>query len=231
MIPTFSRSPIHPEGLIFALFSGILTVLLWYVFTPFGVAGLLITLWVLAFFRNPQRVVPQIDGAIVSPADGTICAITPNVSAPEGTDLPGKEWTRVCVFMDVFNVHVNRMPISGEVTYSAHKPGKFFDARLDKASTDNEQQIIVVEDKKAKLTIPFVQVAGLIARRIRCDAKKGQKVSIGEVFGLIRFGSRVDVYLPSGIEPQVIKGQTIIAGETILANAVTQLPQPKGIER
>ncbi|MDC0344703.1 phosphatidylserine decarboxylase family protein [Alphaproteobacteria bacterium] len=220
---------IHPEGFVFAFFSAIGTLLLWWLFYPLGVVGLLITLWILWFFRNPPRVTPQTAGAIISPADGVVCAISPKVSAPEATGLSGKDWTRVCIFMDVVDVHINRMPINGKVIHNSHKAGKFFDARLDKSSEENEQQILVIEEKNKKCTLPFVQIAGLLARRIRCDVDLEDKVVAGQRFGLIRFGSRVDVYLPKGVTPQVIKGQTTVAGETILGNYLSDQPPVQGI--
>lgn len=219
---------IHPEGLIFGFVSFVLTLILWWLFVPFGVVGLLFTLWVFAFFRNPKRMVPQVKGAVVSPADGVVCDISSKVSAPEATGLKGKDWTRVSIFMDVFDVHMNRMPISGKVTHKSHMAGKFFDARLEKASEQNEQQVLVVEDAKNKIAIPFVQIAGLVARRIRCDALLDAQVEAGELFGLIRFGSRVDVYLPKGVTPHVLKGQKTVAGETILGNYLTDGASFKG---
>ena len=144
------------------------------------------------------------------------------MSPPQVTELAGNEWTRLSVFMGLTNVHVNRIPVNGKVIHSSHHSGKFFDARLEKASEFNEHQILVIEGEKNKFKLPVVQIAGLLARRIRCDAVLNSTVEVGEVFGLIRFGSRVDLYLPKKVAPQVAIGQKVIAGETILGNYLKQ---------
>ena len=152
------------------------------------------------------------------------------VKAPEELGLGDKKFTRVSVFMSVFNVHVNRAPAEGKILKSVYVPGKFLNATLDKASKDNERQLLSMKTKSGK-EIAFVQIAGLVARRILCFAKPGDKYKAGERFGLIRFGSRLDVYLPEGVEPQVCLGQTMVAGETVIANLESGAAQVEGVIR
>jgi len=185
-------------------------------------AGL--TIWVFAFFRDPIRTTPRGANLIVAPADGLITTIT-KVPPPKelvGADgLPDPEYTRVSIFMSVFDVHINRSPVSGRVRKVAYIPGKFVNADLDKASEDNERQHVVVETP-AGVRIGFTQIAGLVARRILTFVREGDQVDAGERVGLIRFGSRVDVYLPAGTGPRVLLGQRTIAGETVLAELGVQ---------
>lgn len=212
--------PIDKDGWIFiAIFAGI-SFLLGFVADGLGYAGAILTGWCVYFFRDPPRQVPQRDGLLVSPADGTVTAIS-KVQAPAELDLGTGEFTRVSIFLSVFNVHVNRVPVGGEVIKSIYHPGKFFNATLDKASEHNERQSLVVKTQEGH-KIGFTQIAGLIARRIRCDVREGDKVLTGQKFGLIRFGSRMDVYLPKGIAPLVTIGQTTIGGETIVADFKTK---------
>ena len=166
---------------------------------------------------------------MVSPADGIVQMIT-KVKAPEELDMGDEEFTRVSVFMSVFNVHVNRAPAEGTITKAVYVPGKFLNATLDKASKDNERQLLAMKTVSGK-EIVFVQIAGLIARRILCFAKPGDKYKAGERFGLIRFGSRLDVYLPAGVEPQVCVGQIMTAGETVIANLSSSAAAVKGVIR
>ncbi|OFW69749.1 MAG: phosphatidylserine decarboxylase [Alphaproteobacteria bacterium RIFCSPLOWO2_01_FULL_45_8] len=210
------KTIIHEEGYFFAfIFLGI-SVLLWH-FHPFlGKIGLLLTAWCLYFFRDPNRVVPLKKGLIISPADGIVQMIQ-RVKPPKELGLGMTTLTRISVFMNVFNVHVNRIPIEGTIRKIHYHEGKFFNAELDKASEHNERQLFCVETKDGH-KVGFIQIAGLIARRIRCDVKEGKKVKTGERFGLIRFGSRVDVFLPEGVFPLVIVGQKTIAGETVLGD-------------
>mgnify|MGYP002623985718 CR=1 FL=1 len=207
---------INKEGWKFVAVFAIVTALLAWIWTPLGVAGLVLTIWCYFFFRDPERVTPLVDGVVVSPADGKVQMIT-KINGPKELGLQDKQFTRISVFMSVFNVHVNRAPASGTIVKTAYMKGKFFNATLDKASKDNERQLLAMETLNGK-EIAFVQIAGLVARRILCFAKKGSKYLAGERFGLIRFGSRLDVYLPEGVEPMVCLGQTMIAGETVLAN-------------
>lgn len=208
--------PVHREGYpfiaLFAVASGLLG-LLW---GPLGWAGLVLTLWCVYFFRNPDRVTPVRDGLVISPADGVVCLLGPAVP-PAELGMGAEPLTRISVFMSVFDVHVNRIPVAGRVTRIAYTPGKFLNASLDKASEDNERMAIRMQTE-AGTDIAFVQIAGLVARRIKCDLAEGQDVKAGERFGLIRFGSRVDVYLPDGVQPLVACGQRCIAGETVLAD-------------
>ncbi len=209
---------IHKEGFIFIGIFALVSIILSAMHSILGYVGFIFTAWCAYFFRDPNRVVPQTDGAIVSPADGIVHAIVENSAAPEELELdPSSNWTRVSIFLNVFNVHVNRVPVSGKIIKSVYHPGKFLNASLDKASTDNERQTLVVETNKHEKII-FTQIAGLIARRIRCDIRKDDSVKTGQRFGLIRFGSRCDIYLPEGINPMVIVGQKTVAGETIIAS-------------
>ena len=173
-------------------------------------------LFVAYFFRDPDRVTPTRGGLVICPADGVVQLIDKAVPPPE-LDMGDGARPRVCVFMNVFNVHVNRVPMDGEITKISYRPGRFFNASLDKASEFNERMSIRMTTSENH-DIAFVQIAGLVARRIKCDVVEGQKVNAGERFGLIRFGSRVDVYLPEGIEPMVCVGQSTVAAETVLAD-------------
>lgn len=208
--------PIHPEGWRFIPLFAAATLLLFWLWSPLGWLGVVLTLWCAFFFRNPERVTPTRDGLIISPADGVVQLI---VAAPPPLELAMGDapLTRISVFMNVFNVHVNRAPVSGKVIKRVYSPGKFFNASLDKASVFNERMAVRLGLADGR-DIAFVQIAGLVARRIRCDLGEGQQVQTGERFGLIRFGSRVDVYLPEGVQPLVIVGQTTVAGETVLAD-------------
>jgi phosphatidylserine decarboxylase len=214
--PTQWLHPVHPDGRKFVVIAGVLTILLWWLLGTFaGCLGLALTAWVALFFRDPQRVVPQGDDLIISPADGRVCLIE-EVVPPVQLGLGDAPLTRVSVFMNVFNVHINRTPISGTVSRIVYVPGKFLNADMDKASDDNERQNFVVT-RSDGVQIGFVQIAGLVARRIIKFVSEGAAVQAGERVGLIRFGSRVDVYLPSGTKPLVCIGQSMIAGETVLA--------------
>jgi phosphatidylserine decarboxylase len=184
-----------------------------------------LTIWVAAFFRDPVRTTPSDDKLIIAPADGLITMIARVAPPPElraGDGLGEAECTRVSIFMSVFDVHINRAPISGRIKRIAYVPGKFVNADLDKASEDNERQHFLVEGPGG-LKIGFTQIAGLVARRIVSFVREGDDVEAGERIGLIRFGSRVDVYLPSGTSPRVLLGQRTIAGETVLAEAGVDL--------
>ena len=220
---------INKEGWkFFGIFAAI-TALLAMIWEPLGVIGLVCTVWCYYFFRDPERVTPEIKDVVVSPADGIVQMIA-KVKAPEELDMGGEEFTRVSVFMSVFNVHVNRAPAEGTITKAVYVPGKFLNATLDKASKDNERQLLAMKTKSGK-DIAFVQIAGLVARRILCEATEGQEYKAGERFGMIRFGSRLDVYLPEGVEPQVCLGQTMIAGESVIAHLKSDAAQVKGVVR
>src|SRR5688572_653611 len=217
---------IHPEGRKFGLIAaGIsLAVLLFLDWEIIGWPLLLLSAGVFAFFRDPERVIPQGDQLIVSPADGLvslICQVPPplELQGPDASGQPGlgsEPVTRVSIFMSVFDVHINRAPVGGTVRRVVYIPGKFLSADLDKASEENERQHILIERADGK-PIGCTQIAGLVARRIVPFVKPGDIVAAGQRIGLIRFGSRVDVYLPAGTDTKVLLGQTVIAGETILA--------------
>lgn len=206
--------PIHREGwpfiagfaavtLLLGLFSGFL---FW--------IGLILTAWCTYFFRDPQRVTPLDDRMVISPADGVVSAVQTAVP-PKELGLGSGEMTRISVFMNVFSCHVNRSPVRGTVTRIEYRPGKFLNAELDKASSENERNGLVIDSPNG--TIGVVQIAGLVARRIVCWTGAGNALGAGERFGLIRFGSRLDVYLPADATPRVAAGQTAVAGETIIA--------------
>jgi phosphatidylserine decarboxylase len=218
---------IHPEGRKYVVVAAVAALATYTLISHF-VGWLLIglTIWVATFFRDPARTTPRGDKFIVAPADGLITMITkvpppPELRGPEG--LADPEYTRVSIFMSVFDVHINRSPIAGRVRRIAYVPGKFVNADLDKASEDNERQHLLVESADG-LRIGFTQIAGLVARRIVAFVKEGDSVEAGQRVGLIRFGSRVDVYLPSGAAPRVLQGQRTIAGETILGIVGLDIP-------
>jgi phosphatidylserine decarboxylase len=214
MLSTFLK-PMHPEGRKFVAIFATITLVLFLLWEPLGWVGVGLTVWVYYFFRDPERVVPNDDGIMVSPADGIVSLLEPAVP-PMELELGSEPMTRVSVFMSVFNCHVNRIPAAGRITTVAYHHGKFLNASLDKASEQNERNGITVELSDER-QYGVVQIAGLVARRIMCWSKEGSDIQRGERFGLIRFGSRLDIYLPSGAEPTVQIGQTMIAGETIIA--------------
>jgi len=214
MHETFIK-PMHPEGRRFVAIFAAITLLLFLIWGPLGWIGAGLTVWCYYFFRDPERVTPARPGLIVSPADGIVSLIEPAVP-PAELGLPDVPLTRVSVFMSVFNCHVNRAPVAGRVAKVAYRPGKFFNASLDKASADNERNGIVIEMADGR-ALPVVQIAGLVARRIVCFTGEGRRLGRGERFGLIRFGSRLDVYLPEGVVPLVRVGQTMVAGESVMA--------------
>lgn len=219
---------INNDGWKFISIFAAVTALLAIIWLPLGILGLVLTIWCFYFFRDPDRIVPQVDDVVVSPADGIVQMIT-RVSGPQELGLNTKTYNRISIFMSVFNVHVNRAPAAGKILKLAYIKGKFFNATLDKASKDNERQLLSMRTTSGK-DIAFVQIAGLVARRIVCCAKEGQQYKAGERFGHIRFGSRLDVYLPTDVEPQVCIGQTMVAGETILANLKSAAPRVNGEE-
>ena len=215
MLSTFVK-PMHPEGRKFVAIAAAITAVLFLLWEPLGWIGAGLTVWVYYFFRDPVRVTPDRKGIMVSPADGVVSLLEPAVP-PAELGLGDEAMTRISVFMSVFNCHVNRAPAAGKITAVAYRPGKFLNASLDKASEDNERNGITIERPDGRKFGP-VQIAGLVARRILCWSKEGQDIGIGERFGLIRFGSRLDIYLPEGAKPMVSIGQTMIAGETVIAD-------------
>lgn len=225
MLGTFIK-PMHPEGYKFVSIFAVVTAFLFWLWQPLGWIGVILTVWCYYFFRDPKRAVPQRDGVLVSPADGTISLIERAVPPPE-LGMGEEPLLRVSVFMSVFNCHVNRVPIAGTIGAMAYRPGKFLNASLDKASIHNERNSLRIDLPDGR-QIAVVQIAGLVARRIMWWVSVGQAMRTGERFGLIRFGSRVDVYLPEGVMPQVAIGQTMISGETVLAVLDPALAQVEG---
>ncbi|CAA7626789.1 Phosphatidylserine decarboxylase proenzyme [Candidatus Terasakiella magnetica] len=208
--------PINREGWPFVALFAVVALLLGQAWAPLGWVGALLTCWCAWFFRDPDRVTPSRPGLVVSPADGVVQMLGLAEPPPE-LEMGSEPRMRISVFMSVFSVHINRAPVDGKVVKLAYKPGKFLDASLDKASADNERMSVRMTQADGR-DVAFVQIAGLVARRIKCDLVDGQELKAGERFGLIRFGSRVDVYLPDGVAPLVCLGQATIAGETVLAD-------------
>jgi phosphatidylserine decarboxylase len=208
--------PIHKEGYPFiAAFAGV-TFLLALISSSLGIFGAVLTAWCVAFFRDPARVTPSREGLVICPADGVMQQIREAVP-PMELGMGTEPRTRLSIFMNVFNCHVNRIPVDGRITGMHYFPGSFLNASLDKASDENERQAVRITTPDGE-DIAVVQIAGLVARRIVTSISRDQKMAAGERFGIIRFGSRVDVYLPKGVEPLVMIGQTMVAGETILAD-------------
>jgi len=208
--------PMHPEGIKFVLIFASVTVALFLLWLPLGWIGLGLTIWCYYFFRDPERFPPLRENLVISPADGVVSLIEP-ARPPKELGLPDAPLTRVSIFMSVFNCHVNRAPVAGTITSVAYRPGKFFNASLDKASEHNERNGLAIRLADGR-DLAVVQIAGLVARRIVCFIKPNERIEAGSRFGLIRFGSRLDVYLPGGVEPSVRIGQTMVAGETVLAD-------------
>ena len=215
MLNTFIK-PMHREGIKFILIFSVISLILFFIYIPLGWVGIGLTIWCYYFFRDPKRTIPVRDGLLVSPADGVISLIEKTMPPPE-LDIEKEELTRISVFMNVFNCHVNRSPIAGKVMEINYRPGKFFNASLDKASVDNERNSLVLQIPDGR-KIVVVQIAGLVARRIVSFVKPKQTLRIGQRFGLIRFGSRVDIYLPTGVQPLVCIGQIMVSGETVIAD-------------
>ena len=207
---------LHQEGYKFLVISAILTLILWSISDFFGFIFTLITIWVYYFFRDPERIIIENDNYLVSPADGIISSIE-EVSGPIELGLENKKFTRVSIFMNIFNCHVNRSPSKGEIEDIFYKPGKFLNASLDKASEENERNYFKIKDNKTEDGIVVVQIAGLIARRIISQTQKNQAIKQGQRLGMIRFGSRVDVYFNKR-KTTVKVGQNVIAGESLIAS-------------
>ena len=206
--------PIHTEGYKFLVIAVFITIVLMVFSSFFGTIGLLLTVWVYYFFRDPERVVIEDNNYLVSPADGEVIKVE-EVDGPKEVGLENKKFKKISIFMNVFDCHVNRTPCAGTVEDILYKPGKFLNASFDKASEDNERNYYKIKDTSGN-NIIVVQIAGLIARRIVCETNNGQTLSQGERIGMIRFGSRADVYYEN-YEPIVKVGQKAISGETLLA--------------
>ena len=214
-IITYLRFPIHSAGWPFIVAFAVVAIIMALFSQMLGVIGFALTVWCIFFFRDPQRVTPLKPGVIVSPGDGLISKVA-KVIPPFELGIGNEERWRISVFLSVFNVHVNRIPVAGNITKLHYHEGLFLNATLDKASEDNERQMVAIKTDSGQL-VGVVQIAGLIARRILCYLSEGQRVETGERFGIIRFGSRVDVFLPVGVNPLVVEGQISIGGETIFA--------------
>ena len=208
--------PIHPSGWPFIALFAIVGVALALIEGGLFLPALVVTVWCVYFFRNPVRVTPQRDGLVVAPADGRIVGVA-ELPAPEELELPEGKYIRIAIFMNAFDVHVNRAPMTGVITDKFYFPGAFFNASLDKSSVENERLGLVMETDGGK-KIGFVQIAGLLARRIVCEAMEGDRLETGEQYGIIRFGSRVDVWLPKPVKTIALEGQRAVAGETVLAD-------------
>jgi phosphatidylserine decarboxylase len=215
-------APIHREGLPFIGVFAVVSLLLFWLWSPLGWLGTLATLWCVYFFRDPARVTPIRDGIVVAPADGRVGCIV-NALAPKELELGERPLPRVSIFMSVFDCHVNRSPLAGRIERVIYRPGAFLNADLDKASEDNERNCLLIASDRGRIGV--VQIAGLIARRIVCFVREGATVGAGERIGMIRFGSRVDIYLPEGVRPLIAEGQTAIAGETVIADLSARDPQ------
>ena len=206
---------IHTEGYKFLAISGVITLILWFMSNFFGFIFVIITIWVYYFFRDPDRTIILDDNFLVSPADGIVSGIK-EINGPVELGLENQTFTRVSIFMNVFDCHVNRSPVSGKIEDIFYKPGKFLNASLDKASDENERNFFKIKDKKTQEEIVVVQIAGLIARRIVTQTEKNQEIAQGERIGMIRFGSRVDLYFNKR-KIMVKVGQNVIAGESLIA--------------
>ena len=207
--------PVTPEGYPFIGAFAFISLVLFWLWSPLGWLGTLATIWCAYFFRDPPRVTPVRDGIVIAPADGRVSQVT-SAAPPSDLGLGSKPLPRISIFMSVFDCHVNRSPVAGKIEKIVYRPGKFFSADLDKASADNERNSMVIATAGARIAV--VQIAGLVARRIVCFVRTGDSINTGQRLGMIRFGSRVDVYLPDGTPPLVAAGQTSIAGETVLAD-------------
>ena len=212
--------PINREGYRFITLFALVSLVGFWLAEPLGWICVVATCWCVYFFRDPDRITPVRQGLVIAPADGRVLPIV-KAPPPAELGLGDAPMTRISIFMNVFDVHVNRVPADGEIVGQYYRPGKFFSADLDKASSENERHAVALKTPSGN-TIVFVQIAGLVARRILCTLLDGQNVRAGERFGMIRFGSRVDIYLPDGIAPLVASGQRCIAGETVLADEASE---------
>jgi len=211
--------PIHREGYPFIAASALVSLVLFFAFAPLGWLGTIVTVWMMYFFRDPMRVTPLAERLLVAPADGRVSRVARAVP-PGELGLGDRALPRISIFMSVFDCHINRSPMAGRIERIVYRPGKFFNADLNKASEENERNAFVIAGPAGRIAV--VQIAGLIARRIVVFAHDGQSLGAGERIGMIRFGSRVDVYLPEDVAPLVSEGQMAIAGETVIADTRRQ---------
>lgn len=214
-------APVHPEGYPFIGGFALISLVLFWIWTPLGWLGTLLTAWCAYFFRDPVRVTPLREGLVIAPADGRVSQVI-NAPPPPELGLSDRPLPRISIFMSVFDCHVNRSPVAGRIERMVYRKGAFLNADLDKASEDNERNNFLIASSRARIGV--VQIAGLIARRIVPFVHEGQTVAAGDRIGMIRFGSRVDVYLPEGAKALVAEGQTAIAGETVLADLAAAEP-------
>lgn len=219
--------PVHQEGYRFIAIFAALTIGGFLLAEPLGWIGVILTLWCAWFFRDPERTTPTREGLVISPADGKISHVM-QVTPPPELEMGERSLTRISVFMNVFDCHINRAPVSGTIAAVHYIPGKFINAELDKASEDNERRLMTIE-RHDGVRVGAVQIAGLIARRIVPLTDKGDSLRKGERYGLIRFGSRVDVYLPPGVASHVAVGQRAVAGETVLADLNSHEPDREAV--
>ena len=216
--------PVHPAGWPFIFIFVVASVLLSVLWSPFVLPGTLLSLWCVYFFRNPVRTTPVTDNYVVAPADGRVLS-TDVAPIPAELDLPAGKWRRIAIFMNVFDVHVNRAPVAGRIVDTNYHAGKFFNASLDKAAEENERQNIVMQTAAGQ-KVGIVQIAGLVARRILLESAIGDELAIGQQLGIIRFGSRVDLWLPADTPVLVLAGQRTVAGETVLADLSGTISEP-----
>ena len=220
-------APLHPDGFKFVLAAALATVLLFLLWKPAGWAAVAVTLWMVYFFRDPWRVTPTREGLLVSPADGIVTSLTPARPPPE-LEMGDVEVARIGIFLNIFDVHVTRAAVGGRVVALRYTKGRFVNASHEEASLNNERMAIRVAPPEGP-EIAYVQVAGLVARRIVCDLREGQRIATGQRMGIIRFGSRVDVYCPPPYVTMVVAGQRMVGGETVLADRFAQEPSRQGV--
>jgi phosphatidylserine decarboxylase len=220
-------APIHPDGFKFVAATAVVSLLLFLMWRPLGWLGVVVTLWVVYFFRDPWRVTPRREGLLVSPADGVVLSVAPAPPPPE-LEMGEDPVARIGIFLDIFDVHVTRAPIGGRVAALRYAMGRFINASRAEASRENERMAIRIAPAGGP-EIAFVLVAGLLARRIVCDLREGQEVAVGQRVGIIRLGSRVDVYCPPPYVPMVIEGQRMVGGETVIADRLAQEPPREGV--
>jgi phosphatidylserine decarboxylase len=220
-------APLHPDGFKFVLAAALATVLLFLLWTPAGWAAAVVTLWMVYFFRDPWRVTSTREGLLISPADGIVTYVTPARPPPE-LEMGDVEVARIGIFLNIFDVHVTRAPVGGRVVALRYTKGRFVNASHEEASLNNERMAIRVAPPEGP-EIAYVQIAGLVARRIVCDLREGQRIATGQRMGIIRFGSRVDVYCPPPYVTMVVAGQRMVGGETVLADRFAQEPARRGM--
>lgn len=220
-------APLHPDGLKFVFSGALATILLFLLWRPAGWVAALATLWIIYFFRDPWRVTPTRPGLLVSPADGLVLSVTQS-SPPAEIAMGDEPGFRIGIFLNIFDVHVTRAPIAGRVTALRYTRGRFVNASLDKASAENERLAIRIRPPEGP-EIGCVLIAGLVARRIVCDLYEGQQIATGQRIGIIRFGSRVDIYCPADYVPMAVAGQRTIGGETVLADRLAQEAPREGV--